>query len=233
LKVDWLEKSINNSKDLGEETLLSIIEQISEHGQYDEDVTEEVRSVLISNGVSGDKTDNMVKRAHLRAEASVTHKIVIPEGTYNATTMAFFINLEIKRNCRYNSPFSTILISYDKIVDLRTFAIIDLSQDNNIQLTNQSLNILKDLKRDLDHTLTQSVGCGDPPYPDFSILEVKQGDLILICSDGLTDMIGDSEIETILSDTEASLNTLTQHLIDAANDKGGKDNISVILVSSI
>ena len=118
-------------------------------------------------------------------------------------------------------------------MDLRTFAIIDLSQDNNIQLTNQSLNILKDLKRDLDHTLTQSVGCGDPPYPDFSILEVKQGDLILICSDGLTDMIGDSEIETILSDTEASLNTLTQHLIDAANDKGGKDNISVILVSSI
>ncbi len=150
LKVDWLKKSINSSKDLGEETLLSIIEQISEQGQYDEGVTEEVRSVLISKGFSGDKIDNMVKKAHLLADAAVTHKIEIPEGAYNATTMAFFMNLEIKRNCRYNSPFSTILISYDKIVDLRTFTIIDLTPDVNIQLTNQSLNILKELKRDLD-----------------------------------------------------------------------------------
>jgi len=112
LKVDWLEKSINNSKDLGEETLLSIIEQISEHGQYDEDVTEEVRSVLISNGVSGDKTDNMVKRAHLRAEASVTHKIVIPEGTYNATTMAFFY----KPRDQAQLPIQFTLLYYSHLI---------------------------------------------------------------------------------------------------------------------
>jgi protein phosphatase len=82
------------------------------------------------------------------------------------------------------------------------------------------------------HTLTQSVGCGDPPYPDFSIVEFKQGDLLLICSDGLTDMLTDAAIEVMLAHGDASLDTLATDLIDAANANGGKDNISVVLVTS-
>lgn len=150
LQGDWVKKSINGSKNLDEETVLSIIEQIAEQGQEGVGVAEEIRSILISNGFSAEKIDNMAKKVQLRAEAAVTHKIEIPEGTFNAATMAFFLNLEIKRNCRYNSPFSTILVSYEKIVDLRTYTFFDLTPDINIQLTNQSLEILKHMKRDLD-----------------------------------------------------------------------------------
>ncbi|NVN92161.1 MAG: serine/threonine-protein phosphatase [Desulfuromonadales bacterium] len=82
------------------------------------------------------------------------------------------------------------------------------------------------------HTLTQSVGCGDPPYPDFTIVEFKQGDMLLICSDGLTDMLTDADIEAILANGDASLDTLATDLIDAANSNGGRDNISVVLVTS-
>ena len=82
------------------------------------------------------------------------------------------------------------------------------------------------------HTLTQSVGCGDPPYPDFKIAELKQGDLLLICSDGLTDMLSDAEIEAILANGAACLDTLAADLIDAANANGGRDNISVVLVTA-
>jgi protein phosphatase len=82
------------------------------------------------------------------------------------------------------------------------------------------------------HTLTQSIGCGDPPYPDFNIVEVKRGNVLLICSDGLTDMLTDSEIEAILAIEGASLETLTVRLVDAANANGGRDNISVVLVQS-
>lgn len=82
------------------------------------------------------------------------------------------------------------------------------------------------------HTLTQSVGCGNPPYPDFKILELQQGDVLLICSDGLTDMLADADIEAILANGDASLDILAADLIDAANANGGKDNISVVLVTS-
>jgi protein phosphatase len=82
------------------------------------------------------------------------------------------------------------------------------------------------------HTLTKSVGCGSPPYPDFNIAEIKQGDMLLICSDGLTDMLTDAEIEAILANGNANLEKLTLDLIDAANASGGRDNISVVLVTS-
>lgn len=150
VKVDWLKKNINSSKSFDEETLLSIIEQIAEQGHESDGVTGEIRAILVSKGFSDDRIDTTIKKARLRAEAAVTHKIEIPEGAYSASTMAFFMNLEIKRNCRYNSPFSTILISYERIVDLRTFTAIEASPDINIQLTNQALILLKDLKRDLD-----------------------------------------------------------------------------------
>jgi len=82
------------------------------------------------------------------------------------------------------------------------------------------------------HTLTQSIGCGDPPYPDFNIVEIKPGDLLLICSDGLSDMLTDAEIEEILANEDAGLDTLIADLIEAANVNGGRDNISVVLVKS-
>lgn len=150
LKDDWAKKNINSSKNLDEETVLSIIEQIAEQGRESDSVTGEIRSILIANGFSTEKIDNMVKKVQISAAAAVTHKIEIPEGTYNASTMVFFLNLEIKRNCRYNSPFSTIFISYEKIFDLQTGTVIDLTPDINIQLTNQALIILKEIKRDLD-----------------------------------------------------------------------------------
>jgi len=81
------------------------------------------------------------------------------------------------------------------------------------------------------HTLTQSVGCGNPPYPDFKIVDLNPSDLLLICSDGLTDMLSDVEIESILAHEDASLDSLAADLIDAANRNGGKDNISVVLIS--
>jgi hypothetical protein len=150
LKCDWVKKKIDSSKNLDEEAVLSIIEQIAEQGQVDAGVMGEIRSILISSGYSVEKIDNLVKKNQLRAAAAVTHKIEIPEGTYNAATMVFFLNLEIKRNLRYNSPFSTILISFDKIVDLRTYTIIGLTPDINNQMINQSLKLLINMKRDLD-----------------------------------------------------------------------------------
>lgn len=82
------------------------------------------------------------------------------------------------------------------------------------------------------HTLTQAVGCGDPPYPDFSVVDFTPGDLFLICSDGLTDMLTDGEITAIIANEDASLDTMVNDLVAAANAHGGRDNISVILIAT-
>ena len=55
-------------------------------------------------------------------------------------------------------------------------------------------------------------------------------DLLLLCSDGLTDMVGDEGICDLLCHTHASLQHACHSLVDAANAAGGRDNISVVLV---
>jgi len=58
---------------------------------------------------------------------------------------------------------------------------------------------------------------------------VSKGDIYLLCSDGLSDMVEDDDMALTVSTFGANLNSVSQHLIQLANDNGGKDNISVIL----
>jgi len=62
-------------------------------------------------------------------------------------------------------------------------------------------------------------------------LPIRTDEIFLLCSDGLSDMLSNKEINNILSDTHITkLQDKAQALIDAANTAGGKDNITVILV---
>lgn len=80
------------------------------------------------------------------------------------------------------------------------------------------------------HILTQAVGVGDPPVPDIKQIELASGDMLLLCSDGLTDMLTDTEIGALIAGGNSDLKNISQGLVDAANNKGGRDNISVVLV---
>ncbi|NNF41370.1 MAG: Stp1/IreP family PP2C-type Ser/Thr phosphatase [Woeseiaceae bacterium] len=59
--------------------------------------------------------------------------------------------------------------------------------------------------------------------------EVLPGDIYLLCSDGLPDMVEDDDIHLTISTFNASLEVVGQQLVDLANDHGGRDNISVML----
>jgi serine/threonine protein phosphatase PrpC len=64
---------------------------------------------------------------------------------------------------------------------------------------------------------------------DLSEHEVEVGDWYLMCSDGLSDMVDDAEIASILGGP-APMEQKADSLVAAANDHGGRDNISVLLV---
>lgn len=77
--------------------------------------------------------------------------------------------------------------------------------------------------------ITRAIGASKTVQVDFFEFDLTQGDTILMCSDGLTNMVEDSEIEAIVQNDTPIEERATQ-LINAANDHGGKDNIAVILV---
>ncbi len=151
LKGDWVKSSINRSEQPDEEAVLSIFEQVLENGRYGYSVTEEIRGHLIKKGYAADSLDEIFKKAQARVASVTTHCLEIPEGVYNATTTNFFINREIKLHLRYNTFFSTLLISYKKVVDPWTTAVLEITPDITNQLSSQALGLLKELmKRDTD-----------------------------------------------------------------------------------
>ena len=77
--------------------------------------------------------------------------------------------------------------------------------------------------------VTRAVGVEDTVMLETHQHDVMAGDLYLMCSDGLSDMLDDAGIAQVLQ-AHDSLETTSRALIDAANDAGGKDNISVVLV---
>lgn len=78
--------------------------------------------------------------------------------------------------------------------------------------------------------ITKAMGSKNEVIPDFFEIDLQSEDKILLCSDGLSNMVEDDEIKDILMDNFA-LDDMTEALIDRANYYGGSDNISVVIIS--
>lgn len=81
----------------------------------------------------------------------------------------------------------------------------------------------------LGHLLTQALGVTQHAEPDFNEWRLQAGDRILLCSDGLTDMLEDDAIAALFA-RSSPLPVMLTSLLAAANDAGGHDNISAVLI---
>ncbi len=87
----------------------------------------------------------------------------------------------------------------------------------------------KDAKNYPDrNVITRAIGVQVPVRVDFFDVKLEHGDKILLCSDGLTNMVEDEEILEIVRKS-SSIEEAAGALVDTANKNGGKDNISVVL----
>jgi len=82
----------------------------------------------------------------------------------------------------------------------------------------------------LRNVITKAVGARDSIDLDLVEHELEPGDLVLLCSDGLHGMINDQEIGRILAASELSLEDASARLIEAANEAGGRDNVTAVLL---
>jgi PPM family protein phosphatase len=78
--------------------------------------------------------------------------------------------------------------------------------------------------------VTRAVGIDADLEPEIHVHDVMVGDLYLLCSDGLNDMVEDDDIQSTIYALQSNLPLAADQLIQMANDNGGRDNVSVILV---
>jgi protein phosphatase len=80
------------------------------------------------------------------------------------------------------------------------------------------------------HIVTRALGTKAQVEVDTLQHDLEADDVFLLCSDGLSDMVADWQIQEILKEQSGSLEKAAETLISKANRNGGKDNISVILM---
>ncbi len=78
--------------------------------------------------------------------------------------------------------------------------------------------------------VTRAVGASPTLEPEVHDYELEAGDIILLCSDGLTEMVNNEGISALMSADEDNIAKAARRLVDNANEAGGRDNCSVILV---
>ena len=78
--------------------------------------------------------------------------------------------------------------------------------------------------------ITRALGTSETAQPDYFEVEIAEGDIVLMCSDGLTNMLNDETIEQVIRENADNPQTAAETLVKQANENGGKDNITVIIV---
>ncbi len=77
--------------------------------------------------------------------------------------------------------------------------------------------------------ITRAIGVNETVEPDFFEVNLEAGDTVLMCSDGLTNMLEDETIERIIKENDDP-ETAAKNLVKCANENGGKDNIAIIII---
>jgi serine/threonine protein phosphatase PrpC len=87
-------------------------------------------------------------------------------------------------------------------------------------------------KHPLRNVITRALGGALQVSPDASEIECRTGDVYLLCSDGLTGMVPEPEILRLVTENDSDLTRACQQLVEMANERGGLDNVTAILVKT-
>jgi protein phosphatase len=123
--------------------------------------------------------------------------------------------------------------------DSRVYRIQDgtitrLTRDHS--LLEQFKEINPGMTREEEHNfphknvITRALGLADDVDVEVKQLEIKTGDLYLLCSDGLSGHVEDEDMLAIIQESGDNLRAAVGKLVDRANDEGGNDNITVVLL---
>ncbi len=115
---------------------------------------------------------------------------------------------------------------------LRDGALMQLTEDHSLlqEQINSGLITPEQAKTSSNKNLvTRALGIDPEVELTLQEYDVKLGDLYMLCSDGLNDMVEDEEMQQILINAHGNIELAANLLIQAANNHGGKDNISVVI----
>jgi len=120
-----------------------------------------------------------------------------------------------------------------RIYQIRGDRIVQVSRDHSFvqqQLDNGMMSAEEAHQSQYRHMITRALGLKESVDVDLTEQPARPGDVLLLCSDGLSDLLDDQEILAAVQEHGDALDRVCQALVDRANSKGGDDNITVLAV---
>lgn len=117
---------------------------------------------------------------------------------------------------------------------LRDEELSQLTRDHSWvgeQMENGIISKEQAQKHPYRHVITRALGASPSILVDHIDVQLKKDDVVLLCSDGLTGMVSDEEIKTILTNAGKRLTSGAKKLVEKAKSNGGLDNITLILLA--
>ena len=173
------------------------------------------------------KHATLVYRAVSKANAAIfTEASVNADRQGMGTTLAMVLF--------YNDKVVVAHVGDSRVYRLRSRQLEQITADHSLvrELLEKGVISAEEVENNpYSHVITKAVGNRDKVVAEVQELDAEPGDVFLLCSDGLTDLVDDAAIEDTLVAAAGNWASAAQHLIDLANHQGGKDNISAVVAA--
>lgn len=193
----------------------------------------EIKSALLSNGVADEEDDSgedigatLLRNNVKKANATIYHAAQSqPQYAGMGTTVVAALF--------YDNHVAVAHVGDSRMYRLRGDTFETITRDHSLlqDQIDSGLISVADARKSMNKNLvTRAVGIDMDVDVEVHVHSVQVGDVYLLCSDGLNDMVPDDDIGSALQMLQANLTLAASQLIEMANDNGGRDNVSVILV---
>lgn len=186
--------------------------------------------VLIADGMGGHAAGQVASRLAVECLRNLADLLGDEDGVEEALAA---VHAAICAAMRENAPLAGMGTTVAGVVLNTDEALCFNVGDSRIYHFGSKLRLLSEDHVIDGHVLTQCLGGLselDAPKPALLRIKWKKGQRLLLCSDGLTDMLEDDEIATIMDRARASP---AEALVDAALSAGGRDNVTVIVLERL
>lgn len=212
--------------------------------------------VVVADGMGGHRAGEVASR--LAVDAIRQHIIrVLAEADAGDNIEAqavreaiLLANREIYEHARANPDYagmgSTVVVALfygnklcvghvgdSRLYRFRDTILEQVTEDHSVvqELVSRGLVTAEEARQTIGKNLvTRALGIDPVVAADISEHDVYDDDLYLLCSDGVNDVLADGDIEMMLTEHGRNLETTVRQMVNTANERGGPDNISVILV---
>ena len=203
---------------------------------------------IVADGIGGHKAGDIASRLTVDSVVDKLSKVNSKDYISVITDTIIKVNKEVIDKAAESQDYAgmgtTLVVAtvFDNILkvanvgDSRLYVvgedIIQITRDHSLveeMVINGQLDRADARVDKRKNIITRAIGGESKVEAEMFSVELKPEDKILMCSDGLSNMVDDAEILEIIN-REPDIEKAARMLIDAANENGGKDNISVVIV---